>query len=85
MNLSLLDFSGELMVVSQFTLLASLKKGRRPSFEEAANPEDARHLYHLFIEEAKKRGVKVQSGEFGEMMTVEISNWGPVTFVIDSL
>jgi D-tyrosyl-tRNA(Tyr) deacylase len=81
---SLLDVGGEVLVISQFTLYANVKKGRRPSFEEAEEPERARFLYGMFIEEMRSLGVKVETGVFGAMMEVYIENWGPVTIVLDS-
>jgi D-aminoacyl-tRNA deacylase len=84
MNLSVLDIAGELMVVSQFTLLADCRKGRRPSFVGAADPELAEPLYERFAERLAESGLKVATGEFGAMMTVSLDNWGPVTLVIDS-
>lgn len=84
MNLSLLDISGEVLVISQFTLAGNLKKGRRPSFEESEMPEQAKKLYETFIEQISACGLKTQSGEFGAMMDVTIHNDGPVTFILDS-
>ncbi|MBF0101705.1 MAG: D-tyrosyl-tRNA(Tyr) deacylase [Desulfobacterales bacterium] len=84
MNLSLLDVQGELMVVSQFTLYADCRKGRRPSFVEAADPEKANTLYEYFIHEAKKRNLVVQTGKFGAMMAVSLINDGPVTIILES-
>jgi D-tyrosyl-tRNA(Tyr) deacylase len=84
MNLNLLDIKGELMVVSQFTLYGDCRKGRRPSFTDAAPPEIAQALYTDFIESIKKMGIKVATGIFQEMMDVSIINDGPVTFIIDS-
>jgi D-tyrosyl-tRNA(Tyr) deacylase len=83
MNYSLLDINGEALVISQFTLLANLKKGRRPSFEYAAKPDKAKALYEKFVEEFSKY-VKVQTGVFGADMKVYILNDGPVTFILDS-
>jgi D-aminoacyl-tRNA deacylase len=83
MNLSLLDTSGELLVVSQFTLYANCKSGRRPSFIESAPPEHAQTLYTHFVEEAKKRLPKVETGEFGAMMQVSLINDGPVTLILE--
>jgi len=83
MNLSLLDIGGEALVVSQFTLAGSVKKGRRPSFEWAMPPAEAERLYERFCEELE-RFVPVQRGIFGAMMEVEILNDGPVTFILDS-
>jgi len=83
-NLSLLDTRGELLVVSQFTLLADTKKGRRPSFIDAAPPEEAEELFNSFVETVKTAGVKVASGLFQQHMLVEIHNDGPVTILLDS-
>jgi D-tyrosyl-tRNA(Tyr) deacylase len=83
MNRSLLDIGGEALVVSQFTLAGSLKKGRRPSFERAKEPEEARRLYEEFCRQLGAQ-VPVRQGVFGAMMEVEILNDGPVTFILDS-
>ena len=83
-NLSLLDVKGEALVVPQFTLYGSCKKGRRPSFDEAAEPELARSVYHRFIEALKQGNVNVSTGVFGAKMLVEIHNDGPVTFILES-
>jgi D-tyrosyl-tRNA(Tyr) deacylase len=83
MNRSLLDTGGEMLVISQFTLGASIKKGRRPSFDNAAEPSRAEALYERFIAEAKKQ-VRVQRGRFGAHMDVAIQNDGPVTIIVDS-
>ena len=83
-NLSALDIRGELLVVSQFTLLADTKKGRRPSFIEAAPPAQAEKLFGQFIEQARATGLKVETGRFQQYMQVEIHNDGPVTILLDS-
>jgi len=83
-NLSALDVQGELLVVSQFTLLADTRKGRRPSFVEAAPPEDAEELVECFVREARTTGLKVETGRFQQYMQVEIHNDGPVTILLDS-
>ncbi len=84
MNLSLLDVGGELLVVSQFTLYGDVRRGRRPSFTEAASPEKAEKLYEFFVSEAKKQVKQVETGIFQAMMSVELVNEGPVTILIDS-
>ena len=85
MNCSLQDIQGELLVVSQFTLHASTKKGNRPSFIAAARPEQAIPLYESFIRKAEKAlGKSVQSGSFGADMKVDLLNDGPVTIIVDS-
>jgi len=85
MNLSLLDVEGSALVVSQFTLYGDCRKGRRPSFVDAARPEIAEPLYNNFVEELKKLGVRdVQTGQFGADMKVGLVNDGPVTILIDS-
>lgn len=83
MNRSLLDIGGAMLVVSQFTLGASIKKGRRPSFDAAAEPRRAEALYERFIAEAR-RHVSVETGVFGAHMEVEIRNDGPVTILVDT-
>lgn len=83
-NLSALDIKGELLVVSQFTLLADTRKGRRPSFVEAAPPAEAEGLFERFVEQARATGLKVATGRFQQYMQVEIHNDGPVTILLDS-
>ncbi len=83
-NLSALDISGELLLVSQFTLLADTRKGRRPSFIEAAPPEQAEELFNYFVGLARESGLKVATGQFQQYMQVEIHNDGPVTVMLDS-
>lgn len=84
MNLSLEDVGGELLIVSQFTLYGDARKGRRPSFIEAARPEKAIPLYEKFVEMAREKGIKVATGEFGADMKVNLLNDGPVTLIVDS-
>ena len=83
-NLSTLDVSGEILVVSQFTLIASTRKGRRPSFTEAAPPEEAEPLVNTFVQFLRSAGLTVKTGRFQQYMLVEIHNDGPVTIFIDS-
>jgi len=83
-NLSALDIKGELLLVSQFTLLADTRKGRRPSFIEAAPPERAEGLFQCFVEQVRATGLKVGTGRFQQYMQVEIYNDGPVTILLDS-
>ncbi len=83
-NLSALDIKGELLVVSQFTLLADTRKGRRPSFIEAAPPAQAGSLFEHFIAQVRATGLKVETGRFQQYMQVEIHNDGPVTIMLDS-
>lgn len=85
MNLSIKDIDGEILVISQFTLYADTRGGRRPSFIKAAKPQEANRLYLYFIEQLRRLGVKnVQTGEFGAYMRVEIINDGPVTIMLDT-
>ena len=83
-NLSALDIKGELLLVSQFTLMADTKKGRRPSFVEAAPPAEAEELFEQFVRQARATGLKVETGRFQQYMQVEIHNDGPVTILLDS-
>jgi len=83
MNLSILDVGGEALVVSQFTLYGDTRKGMRPSFTEAAPPEEAEVLYGAFVEALKVEGVPVRTGVFGARMLVEIENDGPVTLILE--
>lgn len=84
MNLSLLDIAGELLVVSQFTLLANYRHGNRPDFMASAPPQEADRLYEYFVELARKEVARVECGEFGAHMRVSLLNEGPVTIVMDS-
>ncbi len=84
MNLSLLETGGALLVVSQFTLYGDTRKGRRPSFDAAAPPQDARRLYEFFVDTARRRGVQVETGEFQAMMRVSLVNEGPVTLICET-
>lgn len=83
-NLSLADVSGELLLISQFTLYADCKKGNRPSFVKAGNPELANHLYEYIISECQKQVPIVQTGSFGADMKVSLINDGPFTVILDS-
>ena len=84
MNLSAIDIGADLMVVSQFTLYADTRKGRRPSFNTAQNPDDAEVLYEKFVAELKKFGLKVETGVFGTKMDIRFNNNGPVTIILDN-
>jgi len=84
MNRSILEVGGSLLVVSQFTLYGDCRKGRRPSFDQAAPPEQARQLYEYFIERLSSRNIIVQTGVFQAEMQIHLVNDGPVTFVLDS-
>ena len=84
MNISLQDANGSVLVISQFTLCGDWRKGRRPSFTKAADPDKGKLLYDGFIEAVRSRGINVQTGEFGAAMEVSLVNSGPVTFVLDT-
>jgi D-tyrosyl-tRNA(Tyr) deacylase len=84
LNQSLLDIAGEVLTISQFTLYADVKKGRRPSFIKAARPEYARQLYHCFNQTLEDMDVYVATGEFGAMMDVRLINHGPVTIILET-
>jgi D-tyrosyl-tRNA(Tyr) deacylase len=84
LNRSVVEVGGSLLVVSQFTLYGDCRKGRRPSFDGAAEPGEARRLYEYFVEACRKRGVNVQTGVFQATMRVQLVNEGPVTLVVDT-
>ncbi|MHB2149001.1 D-aminoacyl-tRNA deacylase [Calditrichota bacterium LG25] len=84
MNRSLLEVGGEILAISQFTLLGDTRKGRRPSFINAADPQKGDAFYQKFIERLRQHGVKVETGIFGAMMDVELLNYGPVTLIVES-
>lgn len=84
MNLSLLDIKADLLVVSQFTLFGDCRRGRRPSYSDAALPKQAEDLYNYFVNQAILTGIQVQTGQFQAMMDVELINDGPVTILLDS-
>ena len=84
MNLSALEEQAELLVISQFTLSADCKKGRRPSFDSSAEPKEAEKLYKYFINKLRDSSLRVESGIFGAMMDIHLINDGPVTFIINS-
>jgi len=84
MNHSLLEVGGSILSVSQFTLYGDCRKGRRPNFMDAARPEEANELYEAFNEELRKKGVHTETGQFGAMMDVQLTNDGPVTLILES-
>ncbi len=84
MNRSVLDVSGSVLVVSQFTLYGDVRRGKRPSFDAAAPPGQARRLYEFFVERIRAAGLRCETGHFQEMMQVELVNEGPVTILLDS-
>ena len=84
MNRSVIDVGGEVLAVSQFTLLGDVRKGKRPSFEAAARPERARELYEYFVARVVDLGLRCETGRFQEMMEVDLINQGPVTILLDS-
>jgi len=84
MNRNVVDIGGAMLAVSQFTLLGDVRKGKRPSFDEAARPERARELYEYFVGRVRALGLRCETGRFQEMMEVELVNQGPVTILLDS-
>ena len=84
MNRSVVDVGGSVLAVSQFTLYGDVRRGKRPSFDDAAPPEAARRLYELFVERIRAAGLRCETGRFQEMMDVELVNDGPVTILMDS-
>ena len=84
MNLSVAEVGGALLVVSQFTLYGDARRGKRPSFDGAAPPEQARELYEYFVEKVRAAGLRSETGRFQETMQVELANDGPVTILLDS-
>ena len=84
MNRSLLDTGGDMLVVSQFTLMGDCRKGRRPSFIKAARPEEADPIYEFFVQRVREKGVYVETGRFRAMMAVSLINDGPVTIILES-
>ena len=84
MNLSVKDTNGSMLVVSQFTLYGDVRRGKRPSFDEAARPEEANRLYQYFVDRIRAGGIRCETGRFQAMMSVELVNEGPVTILLDS-
>lgn len=84
MNLSVQDSAGAVLVVSQFTLYGDVRRGKRPSFDEAARPEEAKRLYEYFVSKVRAAGLRCETGQFQAMMEVELVNSGPVTIMVDS-
>lgn len=84
MNLSVRDKGGSILVVSQFTLFGDVRRGKRPSFDAAARPEEAKRLYEYFVSKLREGGVRCETGQFQAMMDVELVNQGPVTILLDS-
>jgi len=84
MNRCLRDVSGSMLVVSQFTLYGDVRRGKRPSFDAAADPDKARRLYEFFVDQIRTLGLRCETGQFQEMMKVELVNEGPVTILLDS-
>ena len=84
MNRSIVEAGGQILAVSQFTLLGDCRRGRRPSFDPAAPPDVARELYQKFVEQISGLGIPVKTGVFQAMMDIELTNQGPVTFILDS-
>ena len=84
MNLSVVDVGGSVLAVSQFTLYGDVRRGKRPSFDAAAPPQQARELYEYFVEKIRAAGLRCENGRFQEMMKVELANEGPVTILLDS-
>jgi D-tyrosyl-tRNA(Tyr) deacylase len=84
MNRSVIDIGGAILAVSQFTLFGDVRRGKRPSFDEASRPEQAKQLYEYFVDRVRAAGVRCETGTFQAMMKVELANEGPVTILVDS-